>query len=162
MSTDKSVLKGDVFLPEQNLLEKFFLECKREFGIKRNSAELAQINKLPAGYTSSCWHNHACPSISAEPLKLSDGTSVCLNIWIDYFDPMMREVDSGHQFAISITCGDNFIEFHSDTWNDILAKAPLALELRKQICNASKKADDIEYSITNLSNQIHEAGFFVL
>lgn len=147
---------------QQHLLEKFFLECKQEFGIKQDSAELAQIDRLPAGYTSSCWHNNACPSISAEPLKLPDGTLVCLNIWIDYLDPMMREFDTGYQFAISIACGDDLIEFHSNTWDDILAKAPLALELRKQVCDASKRDDDIEYSIAKLSSQIHEAGFFVL
>ena len=147
-------------------LEKFFTETESEFGLDASHEDFEQIHSLPEGFRSSCWHNNACPSISAVPFDIGPRDySISCDIWIDAKDPDMRECGSAHQFNIVIGSDDGEqFAYGSDSWEDILAHALQAYELLRAMYEAAMGQESMD--ITKVFKKFHsvarEHGFTVL
>lgn len=112
-------------------LERFFADIKHEFGCYKEG-DFDKVTSIPAGFTSSCWHNDACPSLSTTWNELEDDNIVS-RIWVETADEMEREVNWGTQFSLSVEYCDIMYTYDSDDWQDIVDHAPKAIELQKLI-----------------------------
>jgi len=122
-------------------LENFFVGIECEFGFHRwkddeygsyDKNDFDKVTSIPTGFTNSCWHNDACPSLSTDWNELKDG-NIESRIWIESADEMKREVNWGTQFSLDVDCDGIMYSYHSDDWQDILDHAPKAIELQKLI-----------------------------
>ena len=79
----------------------------------------ADMPALPEGFIDNSWHNNSAPSYESRALGL--------NIWIDYADPKMHEIQSGKRFQVypieakfgGFLADDPILE--TDSWDDVLA-----------------------------------------
>ena len=147
-------------------LEKFLAEAKAEFGLEASHEDFEQIRSLPEGFRSSCWHNNACPSISAVPFDIGPrDCSISCDIWIDAKDPDMRECGSAHQFNIVIGSDDGEqFAYGSDSWEDILVHALQAYELLRAMYEVAMRqaSMDITKVFEKFQGMAREHGFTVL
>ncbi len=125
-------------------LAKFFAGAKEEFGMDRTHDDFEQITAIPTDFYNSCWHNNASPSISTKERSLEDD-SMEVTVWIDPKDPEKREVNSGKQFILVVSCVNCQYVYSSDSWQEILDKAPRALLLMEDIDRYAKVHGHSEY-----------------
>lgn len=144
-------------------LSDFFAEARKEFGIGREHEDFKQITSLPCNFKSSCWHNNVSPSLSycsSRDMNLAMD-ELSINIWIDPKDKDFRECDAGGQFILEIVSYTYRYSFVSDNWQDILDKAPKAIELVESIDNYAResKAKDYDSAFQAMSRIAIEKGF---
>ena len=127
-------------------LERFLADAKAEFGLEASHEDFEQIRSLPEGFRSSCWHNNACPSLSAVPFDIGPrGYSISCDTWIDAKEEEMRECGSGHQFSIVIGSDDGGqFAYGSDSWEDILVHASQAYELLRAMYEEAVRRGDTD------------------
>ena len=122
-------------------LERFFTGIEHEFGFYKhgddeqgcyNKNDFGKVTSIPVGFTNSCWHNDACPSLSTEGDELEDG-DIEARIWIESADEMKRELNWGAQFSLRVEYCEIMYIYDSDDWQDIVDHAPMAIELQKLI-----------------------------
>ncbi len=147
-------------------LERFFAEAKAEFGLEASHEDLEQIHCLPEGFRSSCWHNNACPSLSAVQFDIGPREyTISCDIWIDAKEPDLRECGSAHQFNIVIGSdeGEQFT-YGSDSWTDILTHAALAYKLQRAMYKETVSQRDTEARkvFDAYQDKAEEYGFVVL
>lgn len=127
-------------------LIKFFEGAKREFDMDRNHEDFEQITSIPAKFYNSCWHNNTSPSVSSKERCLEDD-SMEVTIWIDPKDQWKREVNSGKQFSLVVSCVNCQYIFLSDSWQEIIDMAPKAMLLMEDIDRYAKVYGHSEYDM---------------
>lgn len=112
--------------------------------MERDHEDFEQITAIPTNFHNSCWHNNASPSINTKSRNLEDD-SVDVTIWIDAKNPEKREVNSGKQFILVVSCVNCQYVFMSDSWQEVLAMAPKSLLLMEDIYKYAKTYGHSEY-----------------
>jgi len=147
-------------------LERFLADAKAEFGLEASHEDFEQIRSLPEGFRSSCWHNNACPSISAVPFDIGPRDySISCDIWIDAKDQDLRECGCDHQFSIVISSDDGGqFAYDSDSWEDILAHASKAHELLRAMYEETVRRGDTDAQgvLEAYKDRAKKYGFVVL
>lgn len=129
----KQSRKGELTIMESRT-EKFFESAFFEFGMKREHPDFEEIEEIPNGFVSSCWHNDSYPSVSSEGREIDETKEVLsTRIWIAPKNPAERESSTEKRYTIAVSCCEYAFEYQTDSWKDILACVPKALELEKLI-----------------------------
>ena len=72
----------------------------------------ATLPAIPANWRDTSWHNDMCPSFAYG----------CVQVFIDYADPEMRESASGYRYGVGYWHEDDFVHVaETDDWNVVLA-----------------------------------------
>lgn len=147
-------------------LERFFAEAEAEFGLEASHEDLEQIQCLPEGFRSSCWHNNACPSLSAVQFDIGPREyTISCDIWIDAKEPELRECGNDHQFNIVIGSDEGWqFTYGSDSWTDIMTHASMAYKLQRAMYkDAWRQRDtDAQRIFEAYKDRAREYGFTVL
>ena len=72
---------------------------------------------VPEGFFDNSWHNDVCPHVT----KIYEDTKDCYveaNIWQEYRNPDMREVEKRYTFQIEVN-GNVIFQKETDEWNEI-------------------------------------------
>ena len=125
-------------------LRRFFEGAKKEFGMDRNHEDFEEITSIPVEFHNSCWHNNTSPSVSTKERSLEDDIME-VTVWIDPKDPEKREINSGKQFILVVSCVNCQYVFMSDSWQEIISMAPKALLLMEDIDKYAKVYGHSEY-----------------
>ena len=125
-------------------LEEFFVDVKKEFGLKKDNEDFEQISSIPMDFSSSCWHNNESPSLSFDGnCETENGDCINCSIFICSKNPELRPYYKDHQFVLQIDGGGKgyYYEYLSNSWQDIVLHAENAKEILKSLIDNANKKD---------------------